>query len=144
MSGSPVALSDVRDLFLLSLVCVLSGCGVARLEPAPCVFPESPAKSVIGSGLPHPSDGTFRGWVVDVQMQPIQNAVVRLEPGNHLAGTDSMGQFEVDGIPRGRYLMEVSRIPYASASDSVTFSEFGVNVIAVLAIHPGDLECTRI
>lgn len=55
-----------------------------------------------------------------------------VEPGAAGALSDSAGRFRFDGLPRGRYSLTIGHIEFRSASDSVTHSEFGVRVAAVL------------
>jgi hypothetical protein len=76
--------------------------------------------------------------------EPIPDAIVHLEPGRHLTSTDSTGAFRFVGVARGRYLLRVGAIPFKAAVDSVTYSEFGVAVVAVLAPYePGLLARIR-
>jgi hypothetical protein len=50
------------------------------------------------------------------------------------ANTDDTGQFRIDSIPPGRYLMRVRRLGYRSAHDTIqTMPDSGVVVTAVLA-----------
>ena len=122
----------------------MSACRAASPSATPCVFP-GPPRSALAWGTPMTGDTAFRGRVVNIAAVPIVGALVRLDPGNHLTGTDSLGEFRFAGVPRGRYLMVAELIGFVQAADSVTFGEHGVRVLAALApLEPGLIGCVRL
>jgi hypothetical protein len=52
--------------------------------------------------------------------QPLESAGVLLTPGDHRAGTDSLGAFRIDRIPEGRYQVLIRRIGFAQYKDSLS------------------------
>lgn len=132
----------LRHLLLMGAVGFTASCRAsAQIEP-PCVFPES-SESVITFDYPDEPDSSFHGWVVDPGLNPIEGAQVSLD-GSIGALTDGEGRFRFDGLPRGRYQVRVDLIGYRSAADSITYSEFGVRMAAVLVeTGHGHRACIR-
>jgi hypothetical protein len=104
--------------------------GTAQVESR-CVFPEF-AESVITFDYPDVADSSFRGTVVDPGLNPIDGALIMLQPGAVRARTDSTGRFRIEELHRGRFLVDIGREGHWPVSDSVTYSEFGVRVAAIL------------
>jgi hypothetical protein len=128
----------------LTVLCMVAACRSAIPRTSDCVFP-APPRSTIAWGLPSPPDSGFSGHVFDVRSGgPIDGATVQLEPGGHIAQSDSSGAFRFHGVSRRRYSMRALALGFHVAQDSVTFSEFGVAIVAVLAPYTPDLlECVR-
>jgi len=125
------------------MIGVAASCRTSASSNEPCVFPGS-SESVLTSDVPLAGDSSFSGSVVDAAMSPVQGAQVILEPGRYGTSADRSGAFQFEGVPRGRYLLRVLRIGFYEAMDSVTYSEFGVRVVAVLVRQSfGHRVCVR-
>lgn len=76
--------------------------------------------------------------------QPLRGALIQLEPGWHAAMTDTTGFFRVSKLQAGRYFLRVRYLGFAPAQDSVTKTDAGLEVAAILvANHPiGIQECS--
>lgn len=122
---------------------ILAGsCAGVPPARAPCVFPGPPV-SAIASGIPMAGDSAFRGRVLSIAGTPLQG-ILQLEPGGYESGADSMGRFQFLDVPRGRYLLRVQMIGFVTAVDSVTYGEYGLEVLAALAPYQLGLhECVR-
>lgn len=83
--------------------------------------------SVVGLLLPRPASaqpgtGTLRGRVVDAELgEAIAGATVRIRPGNALYTSDSLGRFEVTGLPVGDTEFLVQALGYERHSWKVNF-----------------------
>lgn len=118
---------------------------------ARCEF-SSPPKSSLAweSGLAQgqgPSTTVLRdaivGRVFSVRNgEPVTDAVVRLDPGDHLIRVDSTGRFAFGPLPEGRYRVNVMSWTSGSAADSVTLGFDGLRILAALAQYTGDIACT--
>jgi hypothetical protein len=134
-----------RWLLLLPTIFVaVSSCSTASPSVRPCVFP-GPPRSAVASGMPMAGDAALRGRVLNIASVPVEAALVRLDPGTHFAQTDSLGWFRFADVPHGRYRVAVQTIGFVEASDSVTYGEYGLEILVALAPYePGLLECVRI
>jgi hypothetical protein len=120
----------------------LAACATSNSGQDPCVFP-GPPLSAIAANASFTSDRSFRGRVVDTALDALP-AVVKIEPGGHITQADSDGRFRFVGIARGRYFIRVTQIGFAAAGDSVTYGEYGLELVAILAsTNPGLMECVR-
>ena len=128
---------------LLAVPIGIASCATPLPRDAPCVFP-GPPRSAVASRMSVSADSGFRGTVVHIDASPIAGVLVLVDPGDHKTMTDSLGQFRFEDIPRGRYLLRAQLIGLVEASDSVTYPEHGVEVLAALAPYePGLLGCVR-
>jgi Carboxypeptidase regulatory-like domain len=73
---------------------------------------------------------------------PIRQALVRVEPGGHVAQPDDNGFFRFIGIGTGRYIVRVQALGYESVADSITIGQDGLNIIAAMARFSGETKCT--
>jgi hypothetical protein len=115
-----------------------------------CQF-SSPPKSTLSweSGLAQgqdPSTAVLRdaivGRVISVgNGEPVTDAVIRLDPGDHLVRVDSTGRFAFPPLPQGRYRVNVMSSTSGSAADSVTLGFDGLRIVAALARYTGDIVC---
>lgn len=115
-----------------------------------CQF-SSPPKSSLSweSGLAEgqgPSIPVLRdaivGRVISVRNgEPATDAVIRLDPGDHLTHVDSTGRFAFRPLPQGRYRVNVMSWTSGSAADSVTLGFDGLRIVAALARYTGDIVC---
>ncbi len=71
----------------------------------------------------------------------MRDAVVRLDPGDHLIHADSTGRFAFGPLPQGRYRVNVMSWTTGSAADSVTLGFDGLRIVAALSGHTGDIVC---
>lgn len=142
----------VRPAWIVGGLTLLAACAGApsqqvrhaaeAFERDPCVVPQP--KSAIASDVRFDGDSAFRGRVLTVTGEAVPHSMLILEPGGHGALADSLGRFQFEGVPRGRYLLRVLNIGYMSVEDSVTYSEWGVEVHVALAISRLDLlACVR-
>ena len=123
-----------------------------RTSPATgCQFSSQPKSSLSWeSGLAQgqgPSTSVARdavvGRVIAVRNgEPVTDAVIRLDPGDHLAHVDSGGRFAFRPLPQGRYRVSVMSWTRGSAVDSVTLGFDGLRIVASLAAPTGDIGCT--
>jgi hypothetical protein len=127
---------------MLVMLCTVVSCRSTTPRVSDCAFP-APPRSTIAWGLP--ADSGFSGHVLNVGSgEPMQDAIVQLEPGGHIVQSDSTGAFRFAGVKRQRYYMRVLALGFHTAQDSVTVSEFGLAVVAVLAPYTPDLlACVR-
>lgn len=83
--------------------------------------------------LPAPASaqdlGHIAGVVLDSVSEPIGGVTVQL--GGIEAGTDQRGRFRIEGVRPGTYILEFSRLGYASASDTVEVAAGEVAVVTV-------------
>ena len=72
----------------------------------------------------------------------MRDAVVRLDPGDHLIRADSTGRFAFGPLPQGRYRVNVMSWTTGSAADSVTLGFDGLRIVAALSGYTGDIMCS--
>lgn len=63
---------------------------------------------------------TLSGTVTDDQDRPMGQATVRLINTNYGAISDADGKFSIDGLPEGRFTLQISAIGYATRTADVT------------------------
>ena len=73
--------------------------------------------SIFYAGFAQNLEQTIRGKIMDKQtLELLSNVTVKLDPGNHVSFSDSLGRFYFHKIPLGRYSISFSRLGYAPAS----------------------------
>lgn len=88
----------------------------SRLEPE-C----PPARDSLYTGIDSRLASGLLGEVTDRDTgRPIRGASITLDPGNHSAGTDSLGAFRIVPVAVGRYHVRIGAIGFAGYSDTVT------------------------
>ncbi|SEK76498.1 TonB-dependent receptor [Parapedobacter koreensis] len=75
--------------------------------------------------------GTLDGRVADSKGRPVLGATVLLEPDRHLIQTDSVGEFRVEGLYPGIYLLQVTHTGFRTFVDSVMVGQDENKAIAV-------------
>jgi hypothetical protein len=133
---------------LSAMILAAAGALACRPTPraapaAPCVWSSPPRPAIAWQH--GPQAGELRGRVVAVGSgAPLAHALVRLEPGDHGATSDSGGVFHLSNVPGGRYHLRVLHIGLPAAETWVTVGEEGLTVLAALPLPPGDLvACLR-
>ena len=87
------------------------------------------ARSALAWGPSVPDTNDFKGRVVATRTGlPIVAAYVTVEPGRHVASTDSAGWFQVSALKSGRYDVRVRAVGYGEARDSVTYGFGGLRM----------------
>src|SRR5262245_44937128 len=81
---------------------------------------QSAARSFAGGGLV--------GHILQPDLKPTQSAYVSLEPGRSFATSDSLGRFELTGVPNGRYLLRIRAMGHRELADSITLGADGLVV----------------
>jgi len=117
-----------------------TGCGFSG-GPKSSLAWESGLAQGQGPATPVPRDAIV-GRVISVRNgEPVVDAVIRLDPGNHFARADSTGRFTFPPLPQGRYRVNVMSWTSGSAADSVTLGFDGLRIVAALSRYAGDLIC---
>ena len=134
-------ITPMRTLATVITLVVIGGRASAQTPSTSlCIFsgPErsalawqSAARSFAGGGLV--------GHILQPDLKPTQSANVSPESGRSVATSDSLGRFELRGIPNGRYRLRIRAISHRELADSITLGANGLVVLAVLASPPGDI-----
>lgn len=73
---------------------------------------------------PATAQGTLRGRVLDSELgQPVAKAMVRLQPGPQPFATDSLGRFEVTGLPIGVIEVTIQQIGFEKGTFRVRLAD---------------------
>ena len=132
----------MRRLSAILVVCSLAGC--SRYEWVPDYM--SPECSTIGQdppahagppvrveAAPQMPQGALSGAVVEAQRREFVNGARISLSTAPLSGaiSDSLGRFDMQGVPPGRYAIAIRRIGFATTRDSVTVPREGGLRLAV-------------
>ncbi len=75
---------------------------------------------------------TVKGKVIDERSSPVKGATIRLLNSNYGAASNKDGEFNIENVFSGKYLVEVSAIGYATITNETTISNSVNNVTFTL------------
>lgn len=116
---------------MLPMLVFGASCQTTAAEREPCVVPAQ-SRSMMTEARVLYGDSGLTVRVVDAAVRPLRDVQLVLEPARLHGVTDSLGTFRFDEAPRGRHELRVSSLGFLGVTDSITYSEFGTDVVVVL------------